>query len=281
MIHYQIRKAQNLLVLTGLCLLSLVAALPFFLIVYYAAIRGGPALNADLFTQLPGGMGSERAMGLANGIAGSAVMTGLAALVGTPWGILMGIALNEYRNTPFSKALRFAVDLSISAPSIVIGVFVYSAFVVFFGYSAYAGALALMIIFVPWAARATEEILALAPRHIREAALALGLSRGQMIARILLPGVRPLLVTGIILSIARIAGETAPLLFTAFGNSVFARNLNEPTASLPVQIYKFAQTGFADMETLAWGGALILMGFVFLVNFVIRCAFFVLREKTS
>ena len=281
MIHYQIRKAQNLLVLTGLCLLSVLGALPFFLIVYYAAARGGPALNADLFTQLPGGMGSERAMGLANGIAGSAIMTGLAALFGTPWGIFMGIALNEYRNTAFSKILRFAVDLSISAPSIVIGVFVYSAFVVFFGYSAYAGALALMIIFVPWAARATEEILALAPRHLREAALALGVSRGQMIGRILLPGVRPLLVTGIILSIARIAGETAPLLFTAFGNSFFSRNLSEPTASLPVQIYKFAETGFPDMETLAWGGALILMGFVFLVNFLIRGAFFVLRERTS
>ena len=281
MIHYQIRKAKNGAALAALCLLSVFAALPFFLIVYYAAARGGPALNWDLFTQLPGGMGSERAMGIANGIAGSAVMTGLAALFGAPWGILMGIALNEYRGAPFSKALRFAVDLSISAPSIVIGVFVYSAFVVFFGYSAYAGALALMIIFVPWAARATEEILGLAPRHIREAALALGLSRGQMILRILLPGIRPLLVTGIILSIARIAGETAPLLFTAFGNSFFSQSLSEPTASLPVQIYKFAETGFPDMEALAWGGALILMAFVFLVNFLIRGAFFVLRERAA
>ena len=208
-------------------------------------------------------------------------MTGLAALAGTPWGIFMGIALNEYRNTPFSKALRFAVDLSISAPSIVIGVFVYSAFVVFFGYSAYAGALALMIIFIPWAARTTEEILALAPRHIREAALALGLSRGQMILRVLLPGVRPFLITGVILSVARIAGETAPLLFTAFGNSFFSQSLNEPMAALPVQIYKFAQTGFPDMETLAWSGALILMGFVFLINFLVRSAFFVMRERAS
>ena len=277
--HYYIRKTQNQLMLGSLCLLGFIAVLPFFFIVWYVILRGGNALNWELLTELPGGPGKEGAKGIANGILGSAVMVGLASLIGTPWGISLGICLNEYRHSFISKVLRFIVDLSISTPSIIIGIFVYSILVVPFDFSAYAGALALMIIFVPTVARATEEILALTPNHIREAALALGLARWKMILRVLLPGVCTLLITGVILAIARIAGETAPLLFTALGNNFFAKNLSEPIASLPVQIYNFAKSGFPSLEAMAWGGALILIVFVFAINFTIRFTIFLMTNR--
>ena len=277
--HYYIRKTHNQLMLIGLCLFGFIAVLPFFFIVWYVIIRGGNALNWELLTELPGGPGQKGSMGIANGILGSAIMVGLASLVGTPWGIFLGICLNEYRHSFISKVLRFIVDLSISTPSIIIGIFVYSILVIPFGFSAYAGSLALMIIFVPTVARATEEILALIPNHIREAALALGLARWKMIVRILLPGMCTLLITGVILAIARIAGETAPLLFTALGNNFFSKGLNEPIASLPVQIYEFAKSGFPSMESMAWGGALILIAFVFVINFVIRLTIFLITKR--
>ena len=277
--HYYIRKTQSQLMLINLCILGFIAVLPFFFIVWYVLIRGGSALNLELLTELPGGPGKKGAMGIANGILGSAVMVGLASLVGTPWGIFLGICLNEYRHSFISKVLRFIVNLSISTPSIIIGIFVYSFMVVPFGFSAYAGAVALMIIFVPIVARSTEEILALIPNHIREAALALGLARWKMILQILLPGVCTLLITGVILAVARIAGETAPLLFTAFGNNFFAKSLSEPIASLPVQIYEFAKSGFPSMEAMAWGGALILITFVFLINFSIRSTIFLMTNR--
>lgn len=272
--HFYIRKAQNKMMLALLIVLGIIAVLPFFFIVWYVVEQGGRALSWDLFTKLPGGVGAAGASGIANGILGSAVMVGLAALMGTPWGVLLGICLNEYRYSPISKFLRFIVDLSLSSPSIVIGIFVYNVLVVPFGFSAYAGAFSLMIIFVPTVARATEEILALTPNHIREAALALGLSRGKMILRVLLPGVCSLLITGVILAMARIAGETAPLLFTALGNNFFAKSWSEPTASLPVQIYNFAKSGFPSLEAMAWGGALLLITFVFFINFIIRFTMF-------
>ena len=265
--------------LIGLCVFGFIAVLPFFFIVWYVIIQGGNALNWELLTELPGGPGQKGSMGIANGILGSAIMVGLASLVGTPWGIFLGICLNEYRHSFISKVLRFIVDLSISTPSIIIGIFVYSILVIPFGFSAYAGSLALMIIFVPTVARATEEILALIPNHIREAALALGLARWKMIVRILLPGMCTLLITGVILAIARIAGETAPLLFTALGNNFFSKGLNEPIASLPVQIYEFAKSGFPSMESMAWGGALILIAFVFVINFVIRLTIFLITKR--
>lgn len=264
--------------LVNVCILAVLAALPFFFIVWYVFMRGGSALNWELLTELPGSPGKPRAMGIANGILGSSLMVALAGLAGTPWGIGLGICLNEYRHSLLSKALRFIVDLSISTPSIVIGIFAYSLLVIPFGFSAYAGAFALMVIFIPTVARTTEEILALTPNHIREAALALGLARWKMILRVLLPGICTLLITGVILATARIAGETAPLLFTALGNNFYSKSLSEPTAALPVQIYNFAISGFPDLETMAWGGALILISFVFLINLSIRVTVFLMTN---
>lgn len=279
--HFYIRKAQNQMMLMVLVLLGGIAVLPFFFIVWYVIEQGGQALSWELFTELPGGVGATKVSGIANGILGSAVMVGLATVIGTPWGILLGVCLNEYRYSSVSRVLRFIVGLSLSSPSIVIGIFVYNILVIPFGFSAYAGAFSLMIIFVPTVARATEEILALTPNHIREAALALGLSRGKMILRVLLPGVCSLLITGVILAMARIAGETAPLLFTALGNNFFAKNLSEPIASLPVQIYNFAKSGFPSLEAMAWGGALILITFVFLINFIIRSTVFMMTSYSN
>ena len=272
-LYYFFRKAVNRLMLALLFLLSAAAALPFFFIAAHALEKGFAALSWELLTELPKAPG-EPGGGLANAILGSAVMVGLASLFGIPWGAFLGVCLSEYRFSPAAKALRPVIDLSLSAPSIVIGIFVYTAVVAFFGFSAYAGAAALLIILVPVMAKSSEEILKAAPYHIREAGLALGLPRWKVIMSVLIPGSLAMLLSGAILALARVAGETAPLLFTSLGNQFFSRSLSEPTASLPVQIYELAKSGLPDWESMAWGGALLLMGFVFLVNFFMRLAVF-------
>lgn len=277
-LYYLFRKFYSRMMLALILILSFMAALPFFYIAYFVFEKGFHVINWDFFTQLPGGPGGSRG-GLANAILGSAVMVGMASLMGIPWGGFLGVCLSEYQTRPISKALRFVVDLSISTPSIVIGIFIYSLIVAFFGFSAYAGALALLLIFVPIIGRTTEEILKMVPQHIREAGLALGLPRWKVIVQILIPGTLTMLLSGLILSIARIAGETAPLLFTALGNQFFSKNLSEPTASLPVQIYEFSKSGFADLEAMAWGGALVLISFVFLINFSTRFMIFIMSPR--
>ncbi|MCZ0932749.1 MAG: phosphate ABC transporter permease PstA [Oligoflexia bacterium] len=259
-------------------LLSLLATLPFFYIAYFVFQKGFSAINWDFFTKIPSGPGIAGG-GLANGILGSAVMVGMACLAGLPWGVFLGVFLSEYRFHPLSKLLRFVVDLSVSTPSIVIGIFIYSLLVSFFGFSAYAGAMALMLILIPIIGKSAEEILKMVPNHIREAGLALGLPRWKVILQILIPGTVAMLFSGVILSIARIAGETAPLLFTSLGNQFFSKSLNEPTASLPVQIYEFSKSGFPDLEAMAWGGAFLLISFVFFINFSTRLLIFIRKPS--
>lgn len=275
--YYTFRKHYSWMMMGFLFLLSFLAVLPFFYIVYYVLQKGGAAINWELFTALPKGPGEEGG-GLANAILGSMTMVTLACAGGIPWGVFLGICLSEYSYTRVAKTLRFVVDLFISAPSIVIGIFVYILVVTNFGFSAYAGALSLLIILVPVIARSTEEILKLVPHHIREAGLALGFPRWKVIMRILIPGTLTMLFSGIILAVARISGETAPLLFTSLANQFFAGSLSEPTASLPVQIYRFAESGFANLEAMAWGGALILMAFVFIINFFMRFGIFFMKN---
>lgn len=277
-VYYLFRKFYSRAMLGLILLLSLVAILPFFYIIYFVFKQGFHVINWEFFTQLPVGPGVKGG-GLANAILGSAIMVGMATLVGIPWGTFLGICLSEYHTRPLSKVLRFLVDLSISTPSIVIGIFVYILVVTVFGFSAYAGALALLLIFVPIIGKITEEILKMVPHHIREAGLALGLPRWKVILKILIPGTLTMLLSGVMLSIARIAGETAPLLFTAMGNHFFSNNLNEPTASLPVQIYEFSKSGFADLEAMAWGGALVLISFVFIINFSTRFMIYIMRPR--
>ena len=254
-------------------LLSFLAALPFFYIAYFVFQKGFSAVNWDFFTKLPAGPGLIGG-GLANGILGSLIMVGMACVIGIPWGAFLGIFLSEYRHHPLSKLLRFVIDLSVSTPSIVMGIFVYSLLVSFFGFSAYAGSMALMLILIPIVGKSTEEILKMVPKHIREAGLALGLPRWKVIMQILIPGTFAMLFSGVILAVARIAGETAPLLFTSLGNQFFSKSLNEPTASLPVQIYEFSKSGFPDLEAMAWGGAFLLISFVFFINFSTRFLIF-------
>ncbi|MCB0384608.1 MAG: phosphate ABC transporter permease PstA [Bdellovibrionales bacterium] len=257
----------------GMMFLLMVAALlgafPFVYISWYVLQRGFSALDWAFFTQLPKGPG-ETGGGMANAILGSGTLIFLASLAGIPWGMAVGVYLSEYSFGKTAKVLRFAVDLLASVPSIVVGIFIYGLIVVPFGFSAYAGGVALMIIMIPVVARSTEEILKLIPSHIREAGLALGIPRWKVISRIILPGCRAGVITGVMLAIARIAGETAPLLFTAFGNQFYSLSLNQATASLPVQISTFAKSGFADWERQAWAGALVLVFFVLIINLTTR-----------
>ena len=275
--YYLFRKIYNKIMISLILLLSFTAAVPFFYIAYFVFEKGFDVINWNFFTQLPAGPGQPG--GIANAILGSATMVGMASLIGCPWGCFLGIFLSEYQTHPLSRILRFVVDMSISTPSIVIGIFVYSLIVTSFGFSAYAGALALLLIFVPIIGKATEEILKMVPHHIREAGLALGLPRWKVIVQILIPGTMTMLLSGVILSIARIAGETAPLLFTALGNPFFSKDLSEPTAALSVQIYEFSKSGFADLEAMAWGGALVLISFVFLINFSTRFITFIMNPR--
>ena len=277
-IYYFFRKTYNKIMLALIFILSLIAALPFFYIAYFVFQKGFSVVNWDFFTKIPSGPGLKGG-GLANGILGSTLMLSMACLVGLPWGGALGIFLSEYRFHPLSKLLRFVVDLSISTPSIVTGIFVYSLLVSFFGFSAYAGAMALMLILIPIVGKSTEEILKMVPHHIREAGLALGLPRWKVILQVLVPGTFAMLFSGMILAIARIAGETAPLLFTSLGNQFFSKSLSEPTASLPVQIYEFSKSGFADLEAMAWGGAFLLISFVFFINFSTRALIFFRKGK--
>lgn len=273
------RKYYSFFMLGVLVFLSLISALPFLFITYFIFIHGFKGLSWEFFTQIPLPPGEKGGGGMGNAIVGSASIVGLASLIGIPWGIAVGIYLSEYSHKKLNSYVRFVVDLMTTIPSIVIGIFVYHLVVVYFGFSAYAGALALSLIMLPIIAKSTEEILKLIPFHIREAGLALGLPRWKVIMRILLPGSFSMILSGVILAIARIAGETAPLLFTSLGNQFYARGLNEPTSTLPVQIYEFSKSGFENLENLAWTGSLVLILFVVFINLIFRFTIYLLRKK--
>jgi phosphate transport system permease protein len=264
------RKFSNLLWLSLLTLLALLAIAPLFLIFAYVISQGAKNLDWNFLVTLPKPMG-EPGGGMSNAIVGSGILVSLASLIGIPFGIGAGIYLSEYKGGWTSKLLRFATDLLASVPSIIVGLFVYAILVQpFKGYSAYAGGVALAIIMIPIVARTTEEILKLMPTHIREAGLALGIPRWRVILRIVLPGSLSGVVTGVMLAIARIAGETAPLLFTAFSNNFGFRGLSQPTASIPVQIFNFATSSDETWRSQAWTGALLLVLFIFTLNLSTR-----------
>ena len=269
-LHDRQRKIVSHAWMAVLSLLSLVAIAPLFFIFAYAIYRGAPGLNFEFFTEIPKSMG-EKGGGMSNAIVGSIILLSIACAIGIPWGILSGIYLAEYRAGWTTRLLRFMTDLLTSTPSIIIGLFVYALLVVpFHGYSAYAGGVALAIIIIPIVTRTTEEILKLMPIHIREAGLALGLPRWKVILRIVLPGSLGGVMTGLMLAIARVAGETAPLLFTSFSNNFGFRGLSQPTASLPVQIFNFATSHDDTWRQKAWTGALVLVLFVFILNLSTR-----------
>jgi phosphate transport system permease protein len=233
-------------------------------------INGIGAIDLVLFTQMTPPPGSDG--GLLNAIVGSLIMTLIATLVGTPTGILAGTFLAEYaRGSWFGEAVRFVNDILLSAPSIIIGLFVYEVMVVRMGhFSAWAGALALAIIMVPVIVRTTEDMLRLVPSALREAAAALGAPRWKVIVMITYRAAVQGLLTGVLLAVARISGETAPLLFTALNNQFWSTDLNAPIANLPVVIFQFAMSPYADWQALAWGGALLITAAILVLNITAR-----------
>ena len=249
---------------TAFGLLWLVMVMGTLLINGVGAI--GPALFAQM-TPPPGSSG-----GLLNAIAGSLAMTGIATLIGTPTGILAGTFLAEYaRGNQFGELVRFINDILLSAPSIIIGLFVYEVMVVRMGhFSAWAGAVALAIIMVPVVVRTTEDMLRLVPSALREAAAALGAPKWKVVVMVTYRAALQGMVTGVLLAIARISGETAPLLFTALSNQFWSTDLNRPMTNLPVVIFQFAMSPYADWQLLAWGGALLITASILVLNITAR-----------
>ncbi len=245
---------------TALCVLAaLVALVPLFSIFAYLVVRGIGSLNLAFLTHAPTPVG-EAGGGMGNAIAGSAMILGIACLIGIPVGIGAGIYLSEYGRNRFGDLIRFTADVLNGVPSIVIGIAVYGLIVIRQKhFSALAGGLALGTMMIPTVTRATEEMLLMVPRSVREAALGLGISRWRMTLSVALRTAASGVITGIMLAFARVAGETAPLLFTAFGNQFWNWNINQPTAALPLQIYSYAISPFDEWHRQAWAGALVLI----------------------
>jgi phosphate transport system permease protein len=260
------RKSVNavMLTLTGVAAFGVVCVL--FLILGYLIINGGHSLNLNFFTQLPKPVG-ETGGGMANAIVGSLKLLLLAALMGLPIGLLAGIYLAEFGGKTFSFVVRYVTDLLNGVPSIVIGIFAYALVVLpVKHFSALAGGVALGIMVIPITVRSTEEFLRGVPNSMREAAMALGASKWKTIATVVLPAASGGILTGMLLALARVAGETAPLLFTAFGNRYWGQGWGQPIASLPVMIYTYAISPYDDWHRQAWAAGLVLLLLVLLSN---------------
>ena len=247
----------------------------FFLlwILYTLFAAGFQAFSIAFFTQMTPPPGSKG--GLLNAVMGSLLMATMGTLIGTPIGIFAGIYLAEYGNRGWlAPVTRFINDILLSAPSIVIGLFIYEIYVFQVGhFSAWAGSLALALIVIPVVVRTTENMLRLVPDSLREAAVALGTPQWKMILMVTLKAVRAGVITGVLLAIARISGETAPLLFTALNNQFWTTNLNAPMSNLPVVIFQFAMSPYSDWQELAWAGALFITLTVLVLNIVARLFF--------
>jgi phosphate transport system permease protein len=248
----------------------LVALLPLAAVLFFVLSQGLSGLNLAFFTQMPRPVG-EPGGGMANAIVGTLILTGLGAALAIPVGVLSGVYISEYGGTPLASAVRFAADTLNGVPSIVVGVFAYAAFVLPFGrFSALAGGAALGIMMIPIITRSTEELLKLVPATLREGALALGATRARAVFTVVLPAALPGIMTGILLALARIAGETAPLLFTAFNNRFFSTDVRQPISSLTVQVFTYAISPYEDWHRQAWAGALVLVGMVFICALLAR-----------
>lgn len=246
------------------------AIVPLGLVLWYVTVRGVGGIDLSFFTELPKPVG-ETGGGMANAIVGTLELVGLASLVGIPPGIMAGIYLYEFGDRRFGRAVRFAADVMSGTPSITVGLFVYAVIVLRTKqFSAWAGAVALAILMLPTVTRTTEELLRLVPEALREAALGLGVPKYRATLSIVLRTALPGIVTGIMLAIARVAGETAPLLFTAFSNRFWAQSPNEPTASLPVQIFTYAVSPYEEWHRQAWAAAFVLVAIVLVLNLSAR-----------
>ena len=267
---YKKRKIIDKLMCALAFLCAALTLIPLISIFGYIISKGITSLNLDFFIHMPRPVG-EPGGGMGNAILGSLILIGLSCLWAIPVGILGGVYLAEFGNNKLGTTVRFTADVLNGVPSIVIGIFAYTLFVLpMKSFSAISGGFALGIIMIPTIMRTTEEMLRMVPRTLREAALALGVSQFRMITSIALKTALPGIITGILLAIARIAGETAPLLFTAFGNRFWNHGLGQPIAALPLQIFAYAISPFDDWHRQAWAGAFVLIAIVFLMSFISR-----------
>jgi len=266
------RRWINRAMLTASVVCAVLAMVPVFSVLYYVARQGYGGINLDFFRSLPKPVG-EPGGGMKNAIVGSLVLVAGACLVGLPVGLLGGVYLSEYGNTPLARWVRFAADVLNGVPSIVAGLFVWPLIVVpMGGFSALAGSLALAVIMTPLVMRTTEEMLRMVPRSQRDASYAVGATQARTVAGVVMPGALAGVVTGVLLATARITGETAPLLFTAFGNQWWNLSVLKPMASLPLQIYTYAISPFEDWHRQAWAGALVLVSITLALNILARLA---------
>jgi len=266
------RRALSSIILV-LCGASVVVALiPLAFILFYVLSQGIASLNVAFFTEMPKPVG-ESGGGMANAIVGSLIVTGLAAILAVPIGVMSGIYAAEYAGTRLASAARFAADTLNGVPSIVIGVFVYTIAVLTLGrFSALAGGIALGIMMIPLIMRTTEELLRLVPPTLREGALALGATRGRAVFTVVVPAALPGILTGILLALARIAGETAPLLFTALNNRFWSTDVTQPISTLTVQVFTYAIAPYPEWHQQAWAGALVLVTLVLVCSLLARLA---------
>jgi phosphate transport system permease protein len=266
--HWRRFKDVLMQVITFACALLVVT--PLALVFYHLIKLGFTSINADFFTQLPKPEG-EAGGGMANAIIGTFILLGQAALFGVPIGVLGGIYLSEYGASHVNWSIRFAADVLNGVPSIIWGMVVYALIVVpMHTFSALAGGVVLGMMMIPLVMRTTEEVLQLVPGGYREAALALGIAKWRTVVQIVVRTALKGIVTGILLALARVAGETAPLLFTAFGNLGWAHKVTEPLAAMPLQIFIYAIGPYDDQHRQAWAGALVLLALVLAVNVSVR-----------
>ncbi|PYQ31217.1 MAG: phosphate ABC transporter permease PtsA [Acidobacteria bacterium] len=266
------RKFKSNLIV-ALCGASVLLALvPLAMILFYVISRGFSALNWAFFTQTPKPVG-EAGGGMGNAIVGTLILIVIAGVIAIPVGVLSGVHLAEFKGTRFSSMVRFAADVLNGVPSIVIGIFAYAIIVLpLKRFSAIAGGFALAIIVIPVVARTTEELLRLVPGGLKEAALALGATRAKAMFSVILPAALPGILTGILVALARVAGETAPLLFTAFNNRFFSTNVTQPIGSLTVQVFTYALSPYDDWIRQAWAGALVLVTMILILSIIARVA---------
>lgn len=269
-LNHSRRTFTNYAVTALAILATVIVLLPLAVILFYLVYKGASSLNLAFFTHVPAPVGEEGG-GMANSIVGSAIILTLASIMGIPIGIAAGVYLAEFgQGTFFANAIRFTADVLNGVPSIVMGISVFALLVQGRHFSAFAGGVALAIMMIPTVTRTTEEMLATVPHAIREAALGLGVPKWRTVLSVSLRTASPGIITGCMLAFARVAGETAPLLFTALGNQFWSVKLNEPIAALPLQIYVYATGPYDEWHRLAWAGALVLIGLIMVSVTLVR-----------
>jgi phosphate transport system permease protein len=266
------RKALSHAIIALCAFAVLIALVPLVLVLSYVLMQGLSSINWTFFTHMPTPVG-ESGGGMANAIVGSLLVTGMGALFAIPVGLIAGVYASEYRGTRLAFGARFAADTLNGVPSIVVGVFAYGIAVLpFHRFSAIAGGVAIGIMMLPLVMCTTEELLLLVPPSLREGALALGATRARAVITVVVPAALPGILTGILLALARVAGETAPLLFTAFNNRFFTADVRQPIATLTVQVFTYAISPYKDWHRQAWAGALVLVMMVLTCSLLARVA---------